>query len=491
MTGLKGQDSNFSSEQVTGAGRAGPDPLLLSRLRPEWSACVPMTRWQRMVLMGGCGLIVMLSVWQPWLMAKSFVLVATLFYGVHAVYKLVLVRFSIALNSELVIGADEIAALRDDELPVYSIMVPMYHERESVHHLVRSLSQLDYPVDKLDIQLLLEADDRETRATVEALTLPPGFRVTVVPVSLPRTKPKACNVGLDFARGDYLVIYDAEDRPERDQLKKAVIGFARAGDQTICLQSRLNFYNPRQNLLTRLFTAEYSAWFDLSLPGLSAVHAVIPLGGTSNHFVTRKLKELLGWDAFNVTEDCDLGIRIERAGYRTRMLHTTTWEEACSRVQFWIPQRTRWIKGYIQTYLVHMRQPVQLLRELGLARFLHFQMVVGCSTLATLLNPLFWFLACVWFLFRTEALTSLFPGPVFAMGVTCLFAGNFAFVYLGMLGCYRRRYWDLVGTALLVPFYWVLMSYSGWRAFFQFFSDPFKWEKTRHGLGVKSDESKV
>ncbi len=465
------------------------DPLRLSRLRPEWSARVPLTPAQRIVLIALCAVLLLMAAWQPWLTAMVFVLISTVFYVVHAIYKLALVRFSISVNSELVIGADEIVALRDENLPVYSIMVPMYHERESVKHLVHALSQLDYPTDKLDIQLLLEDDDHETRAAVEAITLPPGFRVTVVPVSQPRTKPKACNVGLDFAYGEYLVIYDAEDRPDPDQLKKAVIGFSRAGEKTICLQSRLNFYNPRQNLLTRLFTAEYSAWFDLSLPGLSAVQAVIPLGGTSNHFVTRDLKHLLGWDAFNVTEDCDLGIRIQRAGYRTRMLQTTTWEEACSRVSFWIPQRTRWIKGYIQTYMVHMRHPLQLLSELGMAKFLHFQMVVGCSTLATLLNPLFWSLAVLWFLFRMESLTSLFPGPVFAMGVTCLFVGNFAFVYLGMIGCFRRRYWDLVGYALLVPFYWVLMSYSGWRAFFQFFSDPFKWEKTRHGLGGQGNES--
>ncbi|MEI6787278.1 MAG: glycosyltransferase [bacterium] len=467
------------------------DPLMLSRLRPGLSARVPITRAQRMVLVVACGVLLILVAWHPWLTARAFVLAATVFYVVHAIYKLTMVRFSISVNSELVIGAAELAAVRDQDLPVYSIMVPMYHERESVKHLVQALSQLDYPADKLDIQLLLEEDDHDTRAAVEAMTLPPAFRVTVVPVSQPRTKPKACNVGLEFARGEYLVIYDAEDRPEPDQLKKAVVGFSRAGAKVICLQSRLNFYNPRQNLMTRLFTAEYSAWFDLSLPGLSVARAVIPLGGTSNHFVTLKLKELLGWDAFNVTEDCDLGIRIQRAGYGTRMLQTTTWEEACSRIGFWIPQRTRWIKGYIQTYLVHMRHPLQLVRELGVVGFLHFQVVVGCSTLATLLNPFFWFLATLWFLFRIESLTGFFPGPVFAMGVTCLFAGNFAFVYLGMLGCYRRRNWDLVGYALLAPFYWVLMSYSGWRAFFQFFSDPFKWEKTRHGLCVEPDETKT
>jgi cellulose synthase/poly-beta-1,6-N-acetylglucosamine synthase-like glycosyltransferase len=462
------------------------DPLALSRLRPEWSARVPITAAQRATLVGLSAVLLAVAVWKPWLTARAFVLVATLFYALHALYKLILVRRSVGSNAEFVIEPEDLAALRDEDLPVYSIMVPMYHERESVGHLVQALRKMDYPPDKLDVQLLLEADDDETREAVAAIALPPGFRVTVVPVSQPRTKPKACNVGLDFARGEYLVIYDAEDHPEPDQLKKAVIGFQRAGERVICLQSRLNFYNPRQNLITRLFTAEYSAWFDLSLPGLSASRAVIPLGGTSNHFVTARLRELLGWDAFNVTEDCDLGIRIQRAGYGTRMLRTTTWEEACSRIRFWIPQRTRWIKGYIQTYLVHMRNPRLLLRELGLAGFLHFQVVVGGATFATLLNPFFWFLALLWFLFRIEALTSLFPGPVFALGVTCLFAGNFVFVYLGAIGCYRRRYWDLVHYALLAPAYWVMMSYSGWRAFFQFFADPFKWEKTGHGLCKQS-----
>lgn len=476
-------DAAAVSEAVTNSPTlAAVDPLALSRLRPEWSARVPITRAQRVILVAACLLVLAVALWRPWVTARTAVLGATLFYAVHAVYKLVLVRRSVGFNAELDVTREDLAALRDDDLPVYSIMVPMYHERESVARLVRSLQNLDYPRHKLDVQLLLEADDDETREAVARITLPDGFHVTVVPVSQPRTKPKACNVGLDLARGTYLVIYDAEDQPEPDQLKKAVIGFRRAGARVICLQSRLNFYNPRQNLLTRLFTAEYSAWFDLSLPGLSDVSAVIPLGGTSNHFVTAKLKELLGWDAFNVTEDCDLGIRIHRAGYGTRMLRTTTWEEACSRVRFWIPQRTRWIKGYIQTYLVHMRDPALLRRELGWAGFLHFQMVVGGATLATLLNPFFWFLALLWFVLRVEALTSLFPGPVFALGVTCLFAGNFVFVYLGAVGCYRRRYWDLVNYALLAPAYWVMMSYSGWRAFFQFFADPFKWEKTGHGL---------
>jgi len=220
----------------------------------------------------------------------------------------------------------------------------------------------------------------------------------------------------------------------------------------------------------------------LFLPGLAALNAVIPLGGTSNHFITRPLRSLLGWDAYNVTEDCDLGIRIYRAGYRTQMLDTTTWEEACGRLPFWIRQRTRWLKGYLQTYLVHMRQPVRLLRELGLSNFLHFQVLIGGLVFGFVINPLFWIMTLLWFVFRVESLSLLFPGMVFLMGALCLFAGNFTFAYIGAVGCYRRACYDLVKYALVAPVYWGLMSVSAWRAVWQFFRNPFLWEKTRHGF---------
>jgi cellulose synthase/poly-beta-1,6-N-acetylglucosamine synthase-like glycosyltransferase len=277
------------------------------------------------------------------------------------------------------------------------------------------------------------------------------------------------------------VIYDAEDHPEPDQLRKAVLAFERADARVACVQSRLNFYNPRQNLLTRWFAAEYSAWFDMQLPGLAALRTVIPLGGTSNHFVTRVLHEVHGWDAYNVTEDCDLGVRLCRAGYTARMLETTTWEEACGSFPFWIRQRTRWQKGYIQTWLVHMRRPLVLCRELGWRNFLHFQLLIGGVVFSSLINPLFWGMALVWFVFRPAGLDALFPGPVFAIGTFCLFVGNFCFVYINLLGCFMRRYDDLLWWNLLTPVYWMMMSYSGWRAFLQFFRNPFYWEKTQHG----------
>ena len=462
------------------------DPLELTARRPDWSAKVPVTRAQKAAVAAALALLALSAALHPWATARGFVLVSTLFYLVFTAYKLLLLRLSVSTAAEIAVGPDALRALDAASLPVYSVLVPMYKEPESVPHLLESLGALDYPRDRLDIQLLLEEDDPDTRRAVEAAHLPPGFRVTLVPPSFPRTKPKACNIGLALARGEYLVIYDAEDRPEPDQLRKAVAAFARAGERVACLQCRLNFYNPRHNLLTRWFTAEYSAWFDLSLPGLSSMNAAIPLGGTSNHFVTARLRELLGWDAYNVTEDCDLGMRIYRAGYRSCMMNSTTWEEACSNVGFWIRQRTRWLKGYIQTYLVHMRNPVALLRDLGWVNFVHFQMLIGGIVFSFLINPLFWALALVWFLFRSEALTGLFPVPVFAMGALCLFVGNFAFVYTAAAGCYRRGYYDLVKHALLTPAYWMMMSYSGWRAFVQFFANPFYWEKTRHGLTTQT-----
>ncbi|MCX7590135.1 MAG: glycosyltransferase, partial [Kiritimatiellae bacterium] len=417
-------------------------PLALSQIRPELSARVPLTGRQKAIVALISVIVVGAAIRHPLATARLFVVLTTVFYALFSIYKLLLARLSASRLSEITVTTQELSALQDHELPVYSILVPMYHEPESVRQMVDALVALDYPAEKKEVQFLVEADDLVTRAAFTALRLPTGFSVTLVPVSFPRTKPKACNIGLSRATGRYLVIYDAEDRPEPDQLRKAVAAFRKVGPEVICLQSKLNFYNPRQNLLTRWFTAEYSTWFDLSLPGLSALRTVIPLGGTSNHFVTAKLHELLGWDAYNVAEDCDLGIRIYRAGYHSRMLDTTTWEEACSSFPYWIRQRTRWLKGYIQTYFVHMRNPLRLLRELGPANFFHFQMLVGGIVFSFLINPLFWLLAILWFVLRLEILTNLFPGPVFAAGALCLFVGNFVFIYLGAIASYRRGHYD-------------------------------------------------
>jgi cellulose synthase/poly-beta-1,6-N-acetylglucosamine synthase-like glycosyltransferase len=303
-----------------------------------------------------------------------------------------------------------------------------------------------------------------------------------VPQGLPKGKPKACNYGLIQARGEYVVIFDAEDIPEPDQLKKAIVAFQKGGERLACVQAKLNYYNQDQNLLTRCFTAEYSMWFDLFLPGLDASGAPIPLGGTSNHFRTAFLRELGAWDPYNVTEDADLGIRLYKLGWQTAVIDSTTYEEANSEFYNWIRQRSRWVKGYIQTYLVHMRNPVELWRVLGPRGFLSFQLMVGGTPFLLLVNPVFWALTVLWFVSRWSLIEEIFPAPVFYLGMVALYFGNFTFTYLNVAGCLRRGYSATVKYALLSPIYWALMSPAAWKGFLQLFRNPSYWEKTRHGL---------
>ena len=255
--------------------------------------------------------------------------------------------------------------------------VPLYREAQVVPQFVQAMLALDYPPEKLQILFLTEEDDAETRNAIRALSLPPHFKILVVPDGKPRTKPRACNYGLMHAQGPYVVIYDAEDIPDPLQLKKAVLTFASHGTDVVCVQAKLNFYNIRQNLLTRWFTAEYSAWFNLILPGLQLAKFSLPLGGTSNHFRAAALRALGAWDAYNVTEDCDLGLRLKRYRMNTVILDSTTLEEANPQLKNWLRQRSRWIKGYMQTYLVHMRNPLEDLQKGRLYDLFSFQMVIG------------------------------------------------------------------------------------------------------------------
>jgi len=303
-----------------------------------------------------------------------------------------------------------------------------------------------------------------------------------VPPGGPKGKPKACNYGLIHAQGAYAVIYDAEDIPEPDQLKKAVIAFRRSDERVACVQAKLNFFNSDQNLLTRWFTAEYSMWFDLFLPGLAASNAPIPLGGTSNHFKTERLRELGAWDPYNVTEDADLGIRMYKAGWRTLVIDSTTYEEANPALYNWIRQRSRWIKGYVQTYLVHMRHPLALWRSIGPAAFWSFQFTIGGTFFVLLLNPVLWLLTALWFVTHWLVIQQIFPAPVFYAGALALVFGNFTFAYLNMTGCLQRGYHGLIKYGLLSPLYWIIMSVAAWKGFVQLFYAASYWEKTTHGL---------
>ena len=285
--------------------------------------------------------------------------------------------------------------IADADLPVYTIFVPLFREHRVLPSLVRALTRIDYPAAKLDIKLILESVDTKTIAVARSLGLPGCFEVIVVPDAQPRTKPKALNYALQFARGEFAVIYDAEDLPEPDQLRKAVAAFHAGPPNLACLQARLNYFNARENWLTRQFAIEYAALFDGYLPTFEQLGLPIPLGGTSNHFRMPALKWLGAWDAYNVTEDADLGLRLYRRGYVCQMLDSTTLEEAPCQFSAWLCQRTRWLKGYMQTWLVHMRQPIRLWRELGLLGFLGFQVIIGGAFISALIHPLFYLLVAL------------------------------------------------------------------------------------------------
>jgi len=460
--------------------------FLLHREDPALTAGIVMTRAQKFLL-----ILLLLAAVAGLIMKPLLTLILVngaflTFYLGLCLFKIVLINLSLGRTTQLSFTTDDLEALSDEELPVYTILVPLYHESESLPRLISALERLDYPKEKLDAILLLEEDDSETQLALQELQVPGFVRALIVPDQQPKTKPKACNLGLAVARGEYLVIYDAEDRPEPDQLKKAVLGFRQCAPDVVCLQARLNFYNQRQNLLTRWFTTDYSVWFDLYLPGLDHIKAPVPLGGTSNHFITEKLRELRGWDPFNVTEDADLGVRLALRGYLTRMIDSTTWEEACSHLGYWIRQRSRWTKGYVQTYLVHMRRWASLLRRVGPMRWLSFQFMVGGTPLSLLINPIYWILTLVWFSLRWESLSLLFPFPLILFGLLCLFIGNFVFIYSAVLATYRRGYYDIVRYALIVPLYWVVMSIGGWKGFLQLITRPSYWEKTRHGFDLQA-----
>jgi len=334
---------------------------------------------------------------------------------------------------------------------------------------------------------VIEADDRETRDALRAQPLAPFMEVLVVPPGAPRTKPRALNMALPLAMGELTVVYDAEDVPDPGQLRLAVDAFARAGPDVGCLQARLVIDNTRDNWLTRLFTIEYATLFDVLNPGLAAAGLPVPLGGTSTHFRTSALREAGGWDPWNVTEDADLGMRLALRGWRVMDLPSATLEEAPARLDAWMAQRSRWMKGFMQTCITHSRRPGHALRRLGPVGFT----AAVTMTLGTVISALFYpLLAAV-------AIGSLAGGalgrigpPVDALGwgvglVTL--AGGAAAMLLPPLEALRRRgFWTLMPAVALLPLYYVLVSLAAWRALLELARAPFRWNKTEHGLARTS-----
>jgi cellulose synthase/poly-beta-1,6-N-acetylglucosamine synthase-like glycosyltransferase len=378
-------------------------------------------------------------------------------------------------------------------LPTYSVLVPLYREAEVVPALLAALDRLDYPFDRLEVVLLVEHDDRATESACRR-HLRPGWRILTVPAGHPRTKPRALNAGLPELSGEFFTIYDAEDRPEPDQLRKAVRRFRRLPERVVCLQARLDYYNSHQNLLTRWFTCEYATHFSLYLEGIAALDHPMPLGGTSCHFRTEAIRGLGGWDSWNVTEDCELGMRLAAAGLTSRTLDSVTWEEAVPTLGRWVRQRSRWVKGFAQTALVLLRSPLKTARAMGGGRYLAALATVGGVPLVSVSQIAFWGLLWAYVGLRAGgadvgAVESLFPEPLLSLGMASLLLGNFCMLLATVSVVYQQGRYELVRYAVAIPAYWTLVSVGAWRGVLQLLRRPHFWEKTTHGLAKKRADS--
>ena len=431
--------------------------------------------------LSGIVLCIAASIFYPGAVFVTFAGWATLTLIISAGLKLA------AVCSRLVAGTPE--AVQPPlppgaKLPKVSILVPLFRETEIAHALIARLTRLTYPKCLLDVILVLEENDDTTRSTLAQINLPAWMRAVVVPDGQPRTKPRAMNYALDFCEGDIVGILDAEDAPDPDQITQIARRFAAAPPDVVCLQGILDYYNPRQNWLARCFTIEYATWFRVMLPGMARLGFAIPLGGTTLYFRRKVLEELGGWDAHNVTEDADLGFRLARHGYRTEIIGTVTYEEANCRPWPWIKQRSRWLKGYMTTYLVHMRRPLLLHRQLGAWRFWGFQAHFVTALSQFMLAPFLWS-------FWLVLLGLPHPlDPVLPRGGMLLFAQlflaieilNIAFHMLGVSGRGHRHLLPWLPTMHL---YTPLGTIAAVKAIYEMIVAPFYWDKTSHGHSLR------
>ena len=389
------------------------------------------------------------------------------------------------------VSKEEINSLENFPLPIYTVLVPMYKENEvTIKNIIKNISAISYPKHLLDVKLIIEKNDAKTLDLVKKQQPNYFFDIILVPKSFPQTKPKACNYALNFARGEFVTIYDAEDKPDIFQLKKSVLIFKearKAGIKLACIQARLNFYNADENMLSRLFAMEYSGWFDFTLPGLNFLGLPVPLGGTSNHFCIKSLKAIHNWDAYNVTEDADIGIRLKQKNYHIVMMESETAEEAVISVGNWIHQRSRWIKGFIQTFLVHSKNLAGFIRASGIIGFTGFILFIGMPVLIFLSIPFLLILGCAALWFNADMPSFLLP----------MMWGNLSLVLVISLvnAVLINKYgkgWKTRSllTILVFPFYFILHSIAAIKAVYDIIVNPYKWNKTAHGVSKTLNSQK-
>ena len=358
-------------------------------------------------------------------------------------------------------------------MPIYTIFVPLYKEVKKLKSIISAIDNINYPKEKLDVKFIIEGDDQDTIKALQILSLPRYVHVIKVPFSLPRTKPKAMNYAMAYVKGEYLCIYDAEDRPDPDQLMKALDAFSQLSEEYACVQARLNFYNKTENILTKFFSIEYSLWFDYLIKGLSLYDLPLTLGGTSNHFKVSVLKKIGAWDAYNVTEDAELGVRLYLNGYKVHLLDSETLEESPVGLKNWLLQRIRWIKGFIQTIYVFMISPENH-RKLGWSKVFSVYIFIGFSSYSFFCMP--WLISIF--------LLDLHKYVYYSWIINT----TFSLIYVYSTACYilkRQKVYPADFVILILwPLYFVLHSIAAYLAIWEIASKPFKWNKTEHGVSM-------
>lgn len=450
----------------------------LKHKKPEYSAA-KVFQWKQIIFLALSIAFLTFSIASPnenWLFI--LLLLLTLFYTFGVCFRGIM----LASYEDNPSNADALTLTNDDELPTYCVLVALYKESNQIASLTNSLSELDWPKHLLDIKLICEADDLETIHAIKSACLPSYFQLVIVPPQHPRTKPKALNFALPLCHGTYLVLYDAEDLPSPGQLKEAHFKFVSSEERLACLQAPLLIHNANENWLTRMFAIEYQTLFTGILPVLSRWKAPLPLGGTSNHFKLSVLKEIGGWDPYNVTEDADLGIRLFRKDYLCSTLKLPTYEESPPHFGPWLRQRTRWLKGWMQTILVHNRKPIKFAQQLGLKNLLIFHLFLTAIVISALIHPIFIYLSVLQILNISREIASGFDFAIVMTSVFNLVGGYTTYGLMAFAVLRSTSNFKLSKWLLSLPFYWLLISVAAWRALFQLILKPHMWEKTPHGL---------
>lgn len=441
----------------------------LSSQRPDYSARWGMNAKQRVV---GFGIVIGFVVW---LYLAPSVAMRTAAFAVAGMFAIIIaLRFWTVAAAVVRRKPAPTARAPDDDLPMLTILVPLYREARIVPQLIAAILRLDYPHRLLDVKLLVEADDPETIAAVGAQILPAHFEVLPVPPGLPRTKPKALNYAVAFARGEFIAIFDAEDAPSPDQPRSAIAAFRSGSAKLAVVQAPLQVHNGDDSWIARQFALEYAIHFRVWLPLLAQLRLPIPLGGTSNYFRSSMLQQVGGWDAWNVTEDADIGMRLARFGYQAGMVTPATFEEAPNRWRAWKSQRTRWIKGHMQTWLVLNRHPFRVMREMGVVRYLSTHVTLGGGILAALLHgPLYLWIAASILVFRN---IEVWHWAMFGLGYISAILAALA----------SRSKYATLWTIVSMPAYWPLQSWATIAALVEMHLKPHFWSKTQHGVTMSS-----